>query len=389
MDVGKRDYLVLVVTGIMTMFVSGISSPIIPLYTLEFTSSLILIGLVVSGYFAVRMFFEIPFGTLSDRMGPRKPLILGRILATGGIILSLYATGAYELIVARALWGIGDAAFFCVSTAYIASVFPIRERGRALGVFVSIETIGSFLGQSFGGVVASVFSYRGVFAISVPLSAVVLSLLIFFRGTRSLPSGRVERKPTQGFRVMMTPTLVAVSLIVFVVMFRNNGITSNILPLYLTNFLGISLPMYGLLMAFGTVGSMIGNFFGGWLSDRMGRVRIILVGLLLLALSTYLLSTFTTFTPLVMVMVLQGYAWGSMYSVTPVLIVDSVPGELRGMAVGTYRTFFDLGGLLGPILMSAVADSLGFIPSFYVGTALILSNITLIPFLQKRPQKIP
>jgi len=292
------------------------------------------------------------------------------------------------LIVARALWGIGDAAFFCVSTAYIASVFPIRERGRALGIFVSIETIGSFLGQSFGGVVASVFSFRGVFAISVPLSAVILFLLIFFRGTRDFPSGRVERKPTQGFRVMMTPTLVAVSVIVFVVMFRNNGITSTILPLYFANVLGISLPMYGLLMAFGTVGSMIGNFFGGWLSDRIGRVRIILVGILLLALSTYLLSTFTTFVPLVMVMVLQGYAWGSMYSVTPVLIVDSVSEEFRGMAVGTYRTFFDFGGLLGPILMSVVADSLGFLPSFYVGTAMILSNIALVPFLQKKYQKI-
>ena len=79
-------------------------------------------------------------------MGPRKPLILGRVVAVAGIILAFCASDAYQLIVARALWRIGDAAFFCVSTAYVASVFPIRERGRALGVFVSIETIGSFLG---------------------------------------------------------------------------------------------------------------------------------------------------------------------------------------------------------------------------------------------------
>jgi MFS family permease len=387
MDEGRRDYMVLIVTGVMTMFVGGISSPIIPLYANEFTSSLILIGLVVSGYFAVRMFFEIPFGTLSDRMGPKKPIVLGRVLAMAGIILSFCATDAYQLIVARALWGIGDAAFFCVSTAYVASVFPTRQRGKALGVFVSIETIGSFFGQSFGGVIASVFSYREVFAISIPFSAVILSMLIFFTGIRNHPSGRIEPKPTQSLRHLMTPTLVAACIIVLVVMFRNNGITSTILPLYLTNFLGISLPIYGLLIAFGTVGSMIGNFFGGWLSDRMGRVRIILLGILLLALSTYLLSAFTTFTLLIVVMVLQGYAWGSMYSVTPVLIVDSVPGELRGMAVGIYRTFFDLGGLLGPILMSVVADSLGFVPSFYVGTAMILSNIALIPFLQKKSQK--
>ena len=309
-------------------------------------------------------------------------------MALAGIILAFSATDAYQLVVARALWGIGDAAFFCVSTAYVASVFPIRERGRALGVFVSIETIGSFLGQSFGGIVASVFTYRGVFAISIPLSAVVFSLLILFRGTHRLPSERVELQPTQRFRHLLTPTLVAACIIVLVVMFRNNGITSTILPLYFTNFLGISLPMYGLLIAFGTVGSTIGNFFGGWLSDKMDRVRIILLGILLLTLCTYLLSAFTTFTLLAMVMVLQGYAWGSMYSVTPVLILDSVPGELRGVAVGTYRTFFDLGGLLGPIFMSVVADALGFLASFYVGTAMVLSNLALIPFLQKKPRKM-
>jgi len=387
MDVGRRDYLVLVVTGILIMFVGGISSPIIPLYALEFTTSIIFIGLVVSGYYMVRMFFEAPFGTLADRMGPRKPLILGRVLSMAGIVLSFIATDANQLIVARALWGIGDGAFFCVSTAYIASVFPIHARGRALGIFVSIEMIGNFLGQSFSGVLASVFTYRGIFAFSIVLSVVILSPLVIFRGTRTVPSGRATPPAPQRVQSLMTPLLVAASLIIFVVMFASNGITSTILPIYVTTFLGISLPVYGVLIAFNTVGSMIGNFFGGWLSDRMGRVKIIFGGILLLAVGTYLLAVFTTFPPLVLAVVLQGLGWGNIYSVTPVLIVDSVPGGSRGMAVGTYRTFFDLGGLLGPILTAAVTDSYGFLPSFYVGTAILLSSIALIPFLQKNPPK--
>lgn len=137
-------------------------------------------------------------------------------------------------------------------------------------------------------------------------------------------------------------------------------------------------------MALGTVGSIMGNFLGGWLSDRIGRVKIILLGILLLALSIYLLSIFTIFELLVTIMILQGYAWGSIYSVTPVLIADSVSVELRGRAVGIYRAFFDLGGLLGPILISAVADSLGFLPCFYFGTAIVLSNIVLIPLLKNK-----
>jgi MFS family permease len=170
LDTSRRDYLVLIVTGMVTMFLVGISSPIIPLYAKQFTSDLILVGLTVSGYFAVRMLFEIPFGSLSDRMGPRKPLMIGRVLSIGGVVLSFLASDPVHLILARALWGIGDAAFFCISTAYIASVFPSQSRGKALGAFVSVETIGSFLGQSFAGFAALALGYRGIFLASIPLS---------------------------------------------------------------------------------------------------------------------------------------------------------------------------------------------------------------------------
>jgi MFS family permease len=387
MDPSRRDYLVLMVTGIMTMLLVGISSPIIPLYAQEFTTSFVLIGLTVSGYFAVRMFFEMPFGTLSDRMGPRKPLILGRVLAMGGVVLSYFATDALHLVLARALWGIGDAAFFCIATAYIASSFPARERGKALGVFISIETIGSFVGQSFGGFAASALSYRGVFLISIPLSVATLPLLFLFRGTIETTRVRVERKQAQGLKQIMTLTLIGASIINFTVIFITNGITSTILPLYLTNLLRIPLPQYGLLVAINTVGSIIGNFSGGWLSDRIGRLRIILVGIAFLGLSSYLFAIFTTLIPLTMAMILQGFAWGSVYSVTPVLVVDAVPSQLRGLAVGMYRTFFDLGGLIGPIFMSALAGSSGFIPSFYVGAFISLSNIILILFLGKKPKR--
>ena len=50
-------------------------------------------------------------------------------------------------------------------------------------------------------------------------------------------------------------------------------------------------------------------------------------------------------------MFLNGFFWGIVYGVTPAFIADSVPGESRGMAIGTYRTFFDFGGVVGPIIL--------------------------------------
>jgi MFS family permease len=365
------------------MFLVGISSPIIPFYAQQFTSDLILIGLTVSGYFAVRMFFEIPFGTLSDRMGPRKPLIIGRVISIGGVVLSFLASDPLHLILARALWGIGDAAFFCISTAYIASVFPSQSRGKALGAFVSVETIGSFLGQSFAGFAALALGYRGIFLLSIPLSIATLPLLLILRAPHNAPSIEAQPAPNHGLRQLMTPTLIGLSILNFTIIFRNNGVTSTILPIYITEHLLIPLPEYGLLVAISTVGSTIGNFSGGWLSDRIGRLRVIFLGIIVLGVSSLLLVVATNFLSLAIVMIMQGYSWGTVYSVTPVLVLDAVSPSLRGMAVGMYRTFFDLGGLLGPICISAAAASLGYIPSFYIGALIIFLNLAILPLIRK------
>jgi len=84
-----REYYLMVISGTLTMFAGGFIWPIFaPFVRTEFTASLQLVGFAVSGYFLLRMFTEFPIGVLSDRMGPRIPLIVGRIFAViGGIRL--------------------------------------------------------------------------------------------------------------------------------------------------------------------------------------------------------------------------------------------------------------------------------------------------------------
>ncbi|MBT5642123.1 MFS transporter, partial [Candidatus Bathyarchaeota archaeon] len=80
-----REYYLMVISGTLTMFAGGFIWPIFaPFVRTEFTASLQLVGFAVSGYFLLRMFTEFPIGVLSDRMGPRLPLIVGRVFAVIG-----------------------------------------------------------------------------------------------------------------------------------------------------------------------------------------------------------------------------------------------------------------------------------------------------------------
>jgi MFS family permease len=387
-----REYTVLIIAGTLTMLSGGMSFPIFaPYVKQEFTAPLLLVGMAVSGYFLLRMFSELPFGALSDKIGPRKPLLFGRVLAIIGALLCWIATDVYQLIVARALWGVGDAAFFCISTAYISTLFPVHERGRALGIFTSIEMIGAFLGQSIGGILVTPLGFRNIFLLNSVLGSAAFFLVSMVRSQAApmtfqwrsiLPSWTTIRSAVNS--VVMIVCFMNFSLVL-----RNNGITSTLFPLYVTEELNISLAEYGFLMASSTVGSVLGASVGGTLSDRLGRKTVLVFGFGLGLVTTALLAVVRTLLVFFPVMVMNGLFWGIIYSVTPVLVSDSVPPAVRGTAIGAYRTFFDFGGLAGPVVMSLIAEGIGlpygYIIAFYVGASLMFVNLLVALMIRPLP----
>jgi MFS family permease len=170
-------------------------------------------------------------------------------------------------------------------------------------------------------------------------------------------------------------------------MTMNNGLMGTLMPLYATGQLAFSLAGYGVLVSLSTVGNVFGSFFGGTMSDRLGRRKVLAGGFVIGALSLVGLALTLSFEAMLPLMFLNGLFWGIVYGVTPAFIADSVPGEYRGMAIGTYRTFFDFGGVIGPILYSSlltfVVPPFGYIVAFYIGATTLIFNLLLVLQLEK------
>ena len=381
--------------GVVTMISNGLTFPFVPLYvTQEFTASMLLVELVVSGYFLLRIFSELPFGVTSDRIGPQKPLLFGKILAIVAPFSCWVATDVYQLVAARAMWGMGDAAYFCVSTVYVASIFSERDRGKAIGMFTAVEWGGNLLGQSLSGFVSPSFGIRNTYLISTVLSVVALILLALMRFQKdplSIPSGRSILPSWSTMRSAVNISVLIACIVIFFTMLRNNGVISEIFPIYVMEELGASPTEYGLLTATSTGGAVLGMSLGGLISDRFGRKRTLVLGFGIGVADTYLL-TVNNLLVLFPIMGMNGLFWGIAYSVTPALVADSVTNNVRGIAIGIFRTFFDLGGLTGPIILSAVAEAIGlpygYIITFYIATALMFVNI-LIVLLLKTKRALP
>jgi MFS family permease len=339
------------------------------------------------------MFSELPIGVLSDRKGPRILLIIGRVMAIIGAFLCYVATEVWQVVLARALWGVGDAAFFCIGMVYVANLFPAEKRGRALGTFQAVEMIGLFLGQSIAGFISSGFGIRSNFLVCAALGMVALLIVTRIRGesSKDYDIETSKNNSRRSISTVLSRIVVSASLINFFMMVLNGGISETILPIYVTEDLNIPLTQYGFLLSVSTVGSVLGNFVGGILSDKVGRKKVLVLGFIIGSLSVFFLSLSNTFQIFVPVMLMLGFFGGSIYGITPALIADSVPESARGMSIGVFRTFFDLGGLTGPIIMASIVDYVGrpqgYITSFYVGSGLALLGLLIVWQIKEKSKR--
>ncbi len=132
---------------------------------------------IVDAYPLVCASLLILFGTLGDRVGRRRVLLLGYGLFGAASLLAVCADTPAVLIAARALLGVGGAMIMPATLSILRQVFPDRrERALAIGVWTAVAAVGAATGPVVGGFLVQHFWWGSVFLINIPLMAVILPL---------------------------------------------------------------------------------------------------------------------------------------------------------------------------------------------------------------------
>ncbi|MFE2547672.1 MFS transporter [Streptomyces sp. NPDC059355] len=147
---------------------------------------------IVDAYPLVCAALLILFGTLGDRVGRRRILLLGYGLFGAASALAALADNAQVLIAARALLGVGGAMIMPATLSILRQVFPDRrERALAIGIWTAVAAVGAASGPVLGGFLVQHFWWGSVFLINIPLMALILPigrwLLPESRGTADGP----------------------------------------------------------------------------------------------------------------------------------------------------------------------------------------------------------
>ncbi|MFJ8015315.1 MFS transporter [Streptomyces sp. NPDC096339] len=132
---------------------------------------------IVDAYPLVCAALLILFGTLGDRVGRRRILLLGYGLFGVASAMAALADNAQVLIAARALLGIGGAMIMPATLSILRQVFPDRrERALAIGIWTAVAAIGAASGPVLGGFLVQHYWWGSVFLINIPLMALILPL---------------------------------------------------------------------------------------------------------------------------------------------------------------------------------------------------------------------
>jgi len=163
---------------------------------------------MVDAYIVVFASLLLAAGSLGDRFGRRRAMVLGLALFGVASLAAAFASDATQLIGARAVMGAGAAFIATSSLSIVSNVFPREERGRAIGIWAGFNALGIAAGPVLGGVLLEHFWWGSVFLVNLPIVVLALAASVVLLVESRDPSVPPLDLPGLGLSGVSVSTLV-------------------------------------------------------------------------------------------------------------------------------------------------------------------------------------
>jgi len=277
-------------------------SAILPLLQKEWSLTGAQAGIVLSAFQAGYVVAVLALGFLSDRIGGRKVFILSAIeTSLAGLAFAIFAKGFFSAAVIRALAGLGQGGLYVPGMRLLSQYFSPRERGRALGIYTS-ALIGSYAGALYvAAPIASAYSWQWAIVLTSVWGLPGALLVFFFVKERAELKVRAESSgaPLSSIRSFWVKGILGGKPVALL----NLGYMSHMWELY--GFYGWVGPfvvavalghgfsdssalVYGNTIAASAIlMGIVSTALGGFMSDRIGRTRTVIMVLLVSAACSF------------------------------------------------------------------------------------------------------
>ena len=323
----------------------------LPSLARAFDASFHAVQWVVLAYLLAITAVIVSAGRLGDRLGRRRLLLAGLLLFAVACGLCGMAPALEWLIVARVLQGLGAAVMMAMALGMVGDTVTKQRTGRVMGLLGTMSAVGTAMGPSVGGVLLSVWGWRSIFLVGVPLGLMAVALAY-----RYLPvDGQRESSPTgSNFWSSLQDASLRAGLAMSALVAAVIMATFVVGPFYLSRGLGLAPEWMGLAMAVGPCIAAVTGVPAGRLTDRLGSRRMTLAGLGVLACGALLLSFTSGLFMYLGALVILTTGYSLFQAANNTAVMKDVQPANRGTVSGLLNLSRNLGLIVGASALGAV-----------------------------------
>tara|TARA_B100001964_G_C14260970_1_gene615488 strand:+ start:3226 stop:4383 length:1158 start_codon:yes stop_codon:yes gene_type:complete len=368
-----KSYLILALSTFAFFMSFHMLLPILSPYSQQLGAKENEIGIIVGIFAVVSVLARIPYGSYADRHFKKNLLLLGAFIFTISPILYTLSSSPGGLMFSRIIHGLGIGAFTIASMAMVTELSPKNRLGEAMGVYGTSIMAAMAIAPGLSGYLVDSIGFNNTFYVASIFGVVSLCLASLIKKTQPAHNHApilINLKETIANKRVILASFGIFFLTV------SYGVVVTFIPVYQLH-LGMNYSMIGKLFTVAAITTIITRPIIGKLSDKTGRMKIILPLMILTIGGIYSASIFTSIEGFYFFAVIYSLGFGSSYTILSAMVADNAKPKNRGMAMAIFTSHFDLGIAVGAIGIGLIASSVEYSGLFKV-TTLILVLGTLI-----------
>lgn len=374
----------LCLSAFFIMLGTGAIVALLPQKIMDYTNSAASTGYLAMVFAAPFILLQVPFGLLSDRIGLKRFIVPGYLICGLAGVSYCFAPSAALIFLSRFIQGIGEAPIWALAPALLSLAYP-ENKGKAIGFYSAALHLGLTLGPLLGIVIAKFQPAVDPFFLYISL-CFFGALIVFF--TKSAPRpvkirawSKIEFKALCG-KIMKRETLPVLAGIAL--QGAGYGVFVTIAPAFLISAKSFEAASTGVYFSLLYLSMSLSQVISGPLSDRSGRRKFMICGLIAASLSISALPMFGRPT-VYFCLVSAGFGLGMFYAASISHLNDLTPDHMKGGISGIYYLIWGAGFSLAPILVGIIGDLAGYFVAFQLLAGFFaLDALTMIFIVLKR-----
>lgn len=385
LKVKRLGEFALALTALSYWIAASGTKPVVSLLASDMVRPGAILGLIISGQALLPLFFAIPIGRLSDRLGQRLTLISGGALMMFAGLLYLQASTPLLLFIGQTVSGLGQVAVWLAAQALSTSwQGTVEERRQAISRFTLFVAIGQSSAPLIATQLLERFGASSFFVFYMVLSALAMLAGWLFPAVLS----PADSKPTDAARSsagkaawqLATEPGMQATLVCTFLMLSLSELQSSFVPVYMKE-VGLNVAAIGWVLAAGSVASLVVRVATTHVLRRWG-LKWSLLGAFALAIGGIAaVPAFRSVIPLMILSVLTSLGLGVNQPLTLILIAETAPPGQHGLGMGLRLSANRLAQMVNPVMFGFFTTWVG-MGSAFVLNAGLLGAISYFVFRQ-------